>query len=542
MRASFNNGYSGGNLQLSAATQHPLKSRENSPELQFPRQSEQPIRTLSPVPTLVHTPRLEYGSSSPPPSTQNSPDDINTPPTTALSSPARSVLGGHHYRQLSEHGTSYAPSPTPSNLSFEVLSGYSSMTPAEKVRQHQRDVFYQQPPQIWEREESPPIPIGDEGHFAGQFKPNADLPFLISEGLRRYYPHAHTHDVYIGEREGSLRRSNGPTEFFERFNTLTNDAKQRLGGSNRGSLHREQMLLEETDDDGQQQEYSVHQDSSVSRTGIDEMEGSRLTSGIPSYTREFNMRWRGMFPLLLFCSLVGSMVRSCHIIQALTLKDPIRSAASAVSAASSIRRVAQSTPAHSTIVVPQSYKKEDNILAAYIHEILSQIDAILRKVKRPLCFVLIVGVLGFLISFIVTSLAMPFLCANPGFASISHCQIYLHSTHGSVSQSYINTTYPDFPTLMSIESSFEKIVDGAAGGSALARAMKSSEMAVSDLSTVVRYSDLKCKESLSSKLDAFATDAKASVRALSGWGSKVGGVLDQCGVLHLILPFLSSIE
>lgn len=80
---------------------------------------------------------------------------------------------------------------------------------------------------------------------------------------------------------------------------------------------------------------------------------------------------------------------------------------------------------------------------------------------------------------------------------------------------------------MNIESSFEKIVDGAAGGSALARAMKSSEMAVSDLSTVVRYSDLKCKDSLSTKLDAFAGDAKSSVRALSGWGSKVGGVLDQ---------------
>lgn len=80
---------------------------------------------------------------------------------------------------------------------------------------------------------------------------------------------------------------------------------------------------------------------------------------------------------------------------------------------------------------------------------------------------------------------------------------------------------------MNIESSFEKIVDSAAGGSALARVMKQSEMAVSDLSTVVRYSELKCKETLAERLDVFAKDAKGNVRALQGFGSKVGGVLDQ---------------
>lgn len=195
----------------------------------------------------------------------------------------------------------------------------------------------------------------------------------------------------------------------------------------------------------------------------------------------------------------------------------------------------KSTPA---IVTSQSSKKEDNLISIYIHEISSQIDTFLRRIKRPLSFLLILGGLGLLINFVVTSLAAPFLCQNPGFATFAHCQIYFYNTQDYSGQNYANATYPDFPTLMSIESSFEKIVDGAAGGTALARAMKSSEMAVSDLSTVVRYSDLKCKESLSSKLDAFATDAKASVRALSGWGSKVGGVLDQCGILHLNLPLL----
>lgn len=99
-------------------------------------------------------------------------------------------------------------------------------------------------------------------------------------------------------------------------------------------------------------------------------------------------------------------------------------------------------------------------------------------------------------------------------------------------------SYADFPTLMNIESSFEKIVDSAAGGSALARVMKQSEMAVSDLSTVVRYSELKCKETLAERLDVFARDAKGNVRALQGFGSKVGGVLDQYDLPHNTLCYL----
>lgn len=250
------------------------------------------------MPTLVHTPRLEYGSSSPPPSTEaTSPDRINTPPTTAISSPSRSVWGGHHHRQLSEHGTSYAPSPTPSNLSFEVLSGYSSMTPAEKVRQHQRDLFNQQPqrPFIWERDDSPPI--GDDVHYAAEFKPNADLPFPISEGLLRYYPHAQTHEEFIQGCQGSPRKANGPTEFFERFNTIASNAKQRFSGSNRGgAYHTEQMVMEE-DEVEEQDHYATHADATMHMTSsaaIEELGLSRATSGIPSYTREFDMRWRGM--------------------------------------------------------------------------------------------------------------------------------------------------------------------------------------------------------------------------------------------------------
>lgn len=207
--------------------------------------------------------------------------------------------------QLSEHGTSYAPSPTPSNLSFEVLSGYSSMTAAEKVRQHQRGLFYQEPrpPFIWGRDDSPPM--DDDIHYAAEFKPNADLPFPISEGLRRYYPHAQTHEGFIEGRQGSPRKANGPTEFFERFNTMTSNTQQRFGGSNKeGAYCTEQMIMEEEEEVEGQDHYTTHADATMhmtSSTAIEELGLSRATSGIPSYTREFDMRWRGTS--LVPCSL-----------------------------------------------------------------------------------------------------------------------------------------------------------------------------------------------------------------------------------------------
>ncbi|TGZ80883.1 hypothetical protein EX30DRAFT_319690, partial [Ascodesmis nigricans] len=85
----------------------------------------------------------------------------------------------------------------------------------------------------------------------------------------------------------------------------------------------------------------------------------------------------------------------------------------------------------------------------------------------------------------------------------------------------------DFATLMNIESAFERVVDSSAGGSELARSLKQSEMAVSDLSTVVRHSDLKCRTTLSARLARFADDARSNVDGLLQFATEVGGVLDQ---------------
>lgn len=99
---------------------------------------------------------------------------------------------------------------------------------------------------------------------------------------------------------------------------------------------------------------------------------------------------------------------------------------------------------------------------------------------------------------------------------------------GGTSSYYSNVTYagtPDFPVLMNIESTFEKVVDSAVGGSELARSIKKSEMAIADLSITVKHSDLKCAATLGNQLARFATDCRDNIRGLSGFSSKVGGAM-----------------
>lgn len=90
--------------------------------------------------------------------------------------------------------------------------------------------------------------------------------------------------------------------------------------------------------------------------------------------------------------------------------------------------------------------------------------------------------------------------------------------------SHTQLSYVDFPALMSIESSLERMVGG---GPSLARLLKQGEMSISDLGTIVKHSDLSCKRSLGERLDRFASDAKEGVIALQLFDSQVGGFLDQ---------------
>lgn len=164
---------------------------------------------------------------------------------------------------------------------------------------------------------------------------------------------------------------------------------------------------------------------------------------------------------------------------------------------------------------------EESLSTVYYKEFSSQLDSFARSLKKPVVTFTLLMTIPLLISF-----AMSIITAARPAAS-----------HPSAS----NTTFGgniDFPTLMSIEASFERVVDSAAGGSELARSLKQSEMAVADLSMVVKYSDLNCRETLSTRLEQFAIDARDNVIGLLEFSAKVGGVLDEYS-LHPPLSFAS---
>ncbi|KAK6496776.1 hypothetical protein TWF481_001764 [Arthrobotrys musiformis] len=85
---------------------------------------------------------------------------------------------------------------------------------------------------------------------------------------------------------------------------------------------------------------------------------------------------------------------------------------------------------------------------------------------------------------------------------------------------------PDYKRLMELQFSFEKILEDSVGGSRLAYDMKNSEMAVRDLTILVRVSGLACREQLSIHLEEFGDSARIASRSLSKFSSRVMGTID----------------
>ncbi|CAE6428857.1 unnamed protein product [Rhizoctonia solani] len=86
---------------------------------------------------------------------------------------------------------------------------------------------------------------------------------------------------------------------------------------------------------------------------------------------------------------------------------------------------------------------------------------------------------------------------------------------------------PDFPKLASLQSRLEDVMDDSASSSIVAVDIKNSEIAVRDLTTLVKLSSLIAKDSLVDRLNEFVVDAKATGRNLQRFGSRVGGAVDQ---------------
>ncbi|CUS07528.1 unnamed protein product [Tuber aestivum] len=297
------------------------------------------------------------------------------------------------------------------------------------------------------------------------FRPNADLPYPITPQLLRYYPFGNQNSpAQAPPQQPQVQRG-------EEFMMARRYEQELPPPGPSPSPYRGQGGVYESRFSARGQMVGASSGGHYRSSSSDVSVGGSSCSGIPSFAREFEPRGWRIDPILTESSHHSSQPGSVQ-------------------------------------------RKPDSIVSVYANEFASQLDLILRSFKRPLVTLIFLGFFGVIVSILMQNLNAasqfpgPFSPTNPN-------------------SSFRHASYADFPTLMNIESSFEKIVDSAAGGSALARVMKQSEMAVSDLSTVVRYSELKCKETLAERLDVFAKDAKGNVRALQGFGSKVGGVLDQ---------------
>lgn len=85
---------------------------------------------------------------------------------------------------------------------------------------------------------------------------------------------------------------------------------------------------------------------------------------------------------------------------------------------------------------------------------------------------------------------------------------------------------PDFPTLTHVQSHLNTVLASAEISSIMGLELKNAEISVRDLSTLVKVSNLECKESLTAYLDEFVQDSKTVSLELSRFESKVGGTID----------------
>ncbi|CAG7852055.1 SubName: Full=Uncharacterized protein {ECO:0000313/EMBL:CCA74701.1} [Serendipita indica DSM 11827] len=159
--------------------------------------------------------------------------------------------------------------------------------------------------------------------------------------------------------------------------------------------------------------------------------------------------------------------------------------------------------------------------------ILDIVKTVLQLMKQPIAFVLVGYIIivvisytaSYIASLVVTGLAP--LCALPLATMVPACR---HLSQSTTTQT--RAPEPRYPDLVALQTRFETVMESAGLGTNLAMDMKNSEMAVRDLNTLVKLSDLVSKDLLASSLDKFIVSAKDASRHLTRLDSGVGGAVD----------------
>ena len=118
------------------------------------------------------------------------------------------------------------------------------------------------------------------------------------------------------------------------------------------------------------------------------------------------------------------------------------------------------------------------------------------------------------------------LCILPGTSKSTMCRVNNGLKNNN---STFVARWADYPKLVEVQSkTFEHLLQGPVGGSAMSLELKKAEMAASDLVTRIRISDLMAKDTLAESLGEFLKDARKMGGDLQKLASKVNGAVDRC--------------
>ncbi|KAG8829280.1 hypothetical protein FRC17_006830 [Serendipita sp. 399] len=155
---------------------------------------------------------------------------------------------------------------------------------------------------------------------------------------------------------------------------------------------------------------------------------------------------------------------------------------------------------------------------------------VLQLMKQPIAIVLVGYILIVSISYTASYIAslaihgLSPLCSLPLITTmVPICRTITSSSSSPPKQ---GLQIPQYPDLVNLQTRFESVMESSGMGISLAMSIKSSEMAVRDLNTLVKLSDLISKDLLASSLDEFVSSAKDASRHLTRLDSGVGGAVD----------------
>lgn len=211
------------------------------------------------------------GSPSPEPRSPS-----HTPAPTALSSTPPPTVPPSSFASVSTRATSTAGT---SEASFEVLSGYDPISPAERHRQWHREIYSNNAAAAAAAAAAVPA-----------FRPNADLPFPITPQLLRYYPYPGQHqppkEEFLDRRYSEPRYQEPPMS----PQPMRGQAMMYDGRFSHGPPPPQQQQQQQRNGSAVPSGLGApHYRSSSSEVSV----GGSSCSGIPSFAREFEGRgWR----------------------------------------------------------------------------------------------------------------------------------------------------------------------------------------------------------------------------------------------------------